>query len=55
MQNLKLIGGDVCFDAFFKKETAKDSALSPEADLTRAEDKFLGMLMIEASNDRKYG
>ena len=31
MQNLKLIGGDVCFDAFGKKETAEDSALSPKA------------------------
>ena len=53
MHNLKLICGDVCFDAFVKKETAEDSALSPEAALTRVEDKFLGMLMIEASNDRK--
>ena len=55
MQNLKLMGGDVCFDAFGKKETAEDSALSPEAALTRVEDEFLGMLMIEASNNRKYG
>ena len=55
MQNLKLIGGDVCFDTFVKKETAEDSALIPEAALTRVEDKFLGMLMIEASKDRKYG
>ena len=55
MQNLKLIGGDVCFDAFVKKETAEYSALIPEAALTRVEDKFLGVLMIEASNDRKYG
>ena len=53
MQNFKLIGRDVCFDAFVKKETAEDSALSPEAALTRVEDKFLGMLMIEASNDSK--
>ena len=45
----------MCFDTFVKKETAEDSALIPEADLTRVEDKFLGMLMIEASNDRKYG
>ena len=55
MQNLKLIGGDVCINAFVKKETAEDIALSPEAALTQVEDKFLGMLMIEASNDRKYG
>ena len=55
MQNLKLIGGDVCFDPFVKKVTAKDSALSPEAAITRVEDEFLGMLIIEASNDRKYG
>ena len=55
MQNLKLIGGYVCFDTFVKNQTAEDSALSPEAALTRVEDKFLGMLMIEASNDRKYG
>ena len=55
MQNLKLIGRDVCFDAFVKKETAEDSALIPEADLTRVEDKLMGMLMIEDSNDRKYG
>ena len=34
MQNLKLIGGDVCFVTFVKKETAEDSALSHEADLT---------------------
>ena len=55
IQNLKLIGGDVCFDAFVKKETAEDSALRPEAALTRVKYKFLGMLMIEASNGRKYG
>ena len=38
-----------------KKERSEDSSLSPEADLTRVEDKFLGMLLIEDSNDRKYG
>ena len=26
MQNIKMIGGSMCFDAFFKKETAEDSA-----------------------------
>ena len=45
----------MCFNAFVKKKTAKDGALIPEADLTRVKDKFLGMLIIEASNDRKYG
>ena len=55
MHNLKLIGGDVCFEKTFKKETAEDSTLIPEAALTRVEDKFLGMLIIEASNNRKYG
>ena len=55
MWNLKLIGGDVCFKDFVKKETAEDSTLSPEAALPQVQNKFLGMLMIEASNDRKYG
>ena len=54
LENFKLMGGELVSDVLVDNEKREDSTLDTAQAKIKVENKLLGAMMIEASNDKKY-
>jgi hypothetical protein len=54
VQNFKLMGGDLTPEGLIDKELQENGSLSNKEAATLVENKLIGIMMIEAANDKKF-